>query len=1353
MRNLELLNLIELSPLSEICGANCTSVDCDTGTVYCATSTHLAGLDPNTGQLTGIVSLVDDEFVPGDGTGSVVGIQYLADQQAVCAATSSGNLVMWHVTMGQLECVGSVESGLTSMTWSPDLELLILTTGQNTFIMMTREFDPITESSLHPENFGEAQFVTVGWGKKETQFHGSAGKEAAKQKSEEVKPALPWDDRLPRVSWRGDGQLFVVSTISPDTGARKLRVWNRECEHQSTSENVDGVEQALAWRPSGNLIASTMRRPNKHEVIFFEKNGLRHGEFTLPFGVNDVQVTEMCWNLDSSVLMVRLKDLVKDSEGHTTPRTYVQLWTMNNYHWYLKQSLHFDGTAEDSIVSVVWDPEHAYRLHIMCSGGRYLQYTWSWATHFSTGVSKDNQALVAVIDGDRVLMTPMRDMVTPPPMSAYYLQLPCPVNHVTFCIQGNPNDLAVVLVDGRVAVYTFTPESEDKNLPRDSTVKFDASLGEGFTLCCQTPHLKGIYRIEGLPLERQKVPIAMQHCVWMTSDLLMFCTQDLSHAQNSVLHCAELNLDSDKPHLTLKTSIDIESFVYKMAVNAETGSVAIQLCNGSLLKFDSGCDLVLPWETKSGAELSFPMPCPYMCICDIGGEEVVIGLTDRYRLYVNDTEVASNCTSLAVHSEYLLLTTLTHTCRCISRQTKVQVLPTLSDGKAHPFDESVRRVERGSRIVCVVHDNTKLVLQMPRGNLETIHPRALVLSAVRKYLDRLEFGKAFVCMRKHRLNLNLIYDHCPQSFLDNVQNFVQQVAVVDYINLFLTDLREEDCTVTMYTAAYNRSAPVGDDATDRVSKVDKVCDIVREALVTLNEKKYLLSILTSYVRKTTPELEAALLMVRNLRANPGDQQTMSAEEVLKYLVFLVDVNEMFDVALGTYDFDLVLMVAEKSQKDPKEYIPFLNQLRKLTGHFQLYTIDEHLKRYSKALIHISKCGPEHFETCKTLIQKHRLYTEALQLFPVTSVEFKSIAKIYGDYLSDKRRHVDAGIMYIKAEEWEIALNEFKESLQWRQVFCMTARLKYSSDTEADVARKLAEQLKMKKQYQDAAHVLEQYAKDTEEAIVCLIDGCLWEEALRLMYKYNRTDFIETNLMGALTENYSQQMELLDSSKLEFTKYKKRLVVVREEKEKARLEFLESGGTGNMADADLFSDTSSATGESIQSSRYSSESGRSGRSSLYSRSSGSSAKNRRKAEHKKWKLKEGSQYEDFALIAALAKIIKMIDDMREETNALLRALLQFHHDKQAAELQRTYDQLLTLIERGIPEIWRDGDEEREFQPTLGPLTTANSIAQAVQRGQSLTSSQEKLDPVLRIPPNLRKEVSWKLHVLDSGSAKT
>lgn len=89
----------------------------------------------------------------------------------------------------------------------------------------------------------------------------------------------------------------------------------------------------------------------------------------------------------------------------------VQLWTVGNYHWYLKQSLPFE---EDKPTSVVWDPEHAYQLHIVTSGGKYLQYTWSWTTDSSPGpqnVDKDgdgekvksqDQALVAVIDGGEI---------------------------------------------------------------------------------------------------------------------------------------------------------------------------------------------------------------------------------------------------------------------------------------------------------------------------------------------------------------------------------------------------------------------------------------------------------------------------------------------------------------------------------------------------------------------------------------------------------------------------------------------------------------------------------------------------------------------------------------------------------------------------------------------------------------------------------------------------------------------------------------------------------------------------------------------------------------------------------------
>jgi elongator complex protein 1 len=53
----------------------------------------------------------------------------------------------------------------------------------------------------------------------------------------------------------------------------------------------------------------------------------------------------------------------------------------------------------------------------------------------------------------------------------------------------------------------------------------------------------------------------------------------------------------------------------------------------------------------------------------------------------------------------------------------------------------------------------------------------------------LEFKAAFTIMKKHRINLNLLYDHNPAAFLDNIGRFLQQVPCVTDINLFLTELQ------------------------------------------------------------------------------------------------------------------------------------------------------------------------------------------------------------------------------------------------------------------------------------------------------------------------------------------------------------------------------------------------------------------------------------------------------------------------------------------------------------------------------------------------------------------------------------
>lgn len=82
-----------------------------------------------------------------------------------------------------------------------------------------------------------------------------------------------------------------------------------------------------------------------------------------------------------------------------------------------------------------------------------------------------------------------------------------------------------------------------------------------------------------------------------------------------------------------------------------------------------------------------------------------------------------------------------------------------------------------------------LVLQMPRGNLETIYPRALVLAGIRQSISNKKYKNAFLSCRSHRVDMNIIHDHDPEAFIRDIELFIDQVGKVEHIDLFLSQLR------------------------------------------------------------------------------------------------------------------------------------------------------------------------------------------------------------------------------------------------------------------------------------------------------------------------------------------------------------------------------------------------------------------------------------------------------------------------------------------------------------------------------------------------------------------------------------
>ena len=67
-------------------------------------------------------------------------------------------------------------------------------------------------------------------------------------------------------------------------------------------------------------------------------------------------------------------------------------------------------------------------------------------------------------------------------------------------------------------------------------------------------------------------------------------------------------------------------------------------------------------------------------------------------------------------------------------------------------------------------------------------------------------------------------------------------------------------------------------------------------------------------------------------------------------------------------------------QDPREYLPFLRELRALPKFHQRFKIDDHLQRFESALRNLSLSGSDHFDDAMSYVERHQLYEEALLIW-------------------------------------------------------------------------------------------------------------------------------------------------------------------------------------------------------------------------------------------------------------------------------------------------------------------------------------------------------------------------------------
>lgn len=1094
-----------------------------------------------------------------DGSDRILCTQCFPDIGTISLILASGDIVVVRQDPlpgeDQIEIVGSVDAGIAAAAWSPDSELVAIATKADTLLLMTRDFEPTANITLTAEDVKVSNHVSVGWGKKETQFKGRGVAKTLRD------PTMPehvdegtlseLDDARATLTWRGDGQFFALNSIlESELRRRIIRVYSRDGVLDSVSEPVNGLEAALTWKPSGQTIAGVQRTEHGASVVFFERNGLRHGEFDLRLSKEESETIgryiDLKWNVDSSVLAVSLADRV-------------QLWTTGNYHWYLKQEvLASTSSVASRAMDLLWHPERP--LHVAYYLGQMIRVcSYRFAVARGSVQSPHDLGLVAVIDGRSLKVTPLRIANVPPPMAFDEIDLPATAQDVEFNEAGT--EIKVRQSDGKISLWSC-----------DFAMK---------------------------PVQRAQL--------------------------------AKMDVD--------------EALVGFTDVQSET------LPNGDRLM-----------HSESG----------------------VLTITGKCDLRV------PGVTSYITTQAHLIFTTASHLLKFVHLRHDGQLAVPPDEPEK---DERCRNIERGAKIVTVMPSAYSLVLQMPRGNLETIYPRALVLAGIRHHISHRDYKKAFMNCRTHRVDMNILHDYAPDQFLQDVPVFLKQIKKVEHVDLFLSSLSEENVALTIYKETlvdvdHSNGLDVltthhanGDTTTalpsPAASKVSRLCDAFIHHLQD-QPAPALQNIITAHVCKNPPDLDAGLRLISELRKSQKQDELESAVE---HICFLADVNKLYDTALGLYDLDVALLVAQQSQKDPREYLPYLQSLHDMELLRRRFTIDNDLKRHSKALSHLHELDA--FDEFHAYAVRHELYTTAMDLCRYDSVKLKLLMRSYADNLSSRNRYNEAGIAYEYVEDFRSAFESYRSAGLWQSCLSAAALVPIGDDELRELAGDLAASVEEVKNFRAAATIHLDYLHDLEGAVRLLCKGYHFSEATRLVGLHGKLEMMRSLIDPGLIEASASLTELLAEMKSQLNAQIPRLRELRQKKAEDPMAFLEGadGGDDDMPDNLSLAPTNASTTGTFMT-RYTNQS----TGTLATNATRKTSKNRRREERKRARGKKGTVYEEEYLVNSVGRLVERLNSVGDDVERVIEALMRRAMRERAVAVDSAMKEVTETCQSSLDEVF-------------------------------------------------------------------
>lgn len=1197
---------------------------------------------------------------PGD---RIVAMDYLMERESLLLGSSDGCLLLYNVEEKTTEVVGRLEGGVNTIASSPDGALLSVTTGLGQLLVITQDWEVLFETSLDPQDETIDNTDSTGG---------------------QIRSAI---------SWRGDGKYFAT-LVAPESfsSPTKLNVWERESgKLHSSSDAKTFMGASLDWMPSGAKVATALDRRTEGKcplIIFYEKNGLERSHFSID-EPGEVAIQALKWNCNSEILAA----LVSSGQHDV-----IKIWTCRNNHWYLKHELRY--TKEEG-VKFFWDPTRPMHLICWTLSGQVIIHKFAW----TTAVSESSVALV--IDGSHVLVTPLILGLMPPPMSLFHLAFPCAVNEVSFVTNNSKSHLAAYLSNGSLSVV---------ELPAPDTWEEFEGNGISVDPCCSDFTLNNCMHLTWIDT-RTLIGICCYSEHLSSTKIRSSEASNLVDKHDSLFFIHEIELkcsESSVPgsvcssgwHARVSKKVQLESSAIGVSPNpAKRGSAYIQVSGGKIIEYCSILNLLnmCPPAQFSGigSDLCFPASCPWMTavLCNENGmtEPLLFGLDESGKLYMGKRLLSNNCSSFTLYSSvygatepvmsHLLVTTkqdllfIVDVNEVLLKDIEVTIDGLVSSpARGKQNKEYITVWEKGAKLVGVLHgDEAAVIMQTTRGNLECTYPRKLVLVSIVQALVQKRFKDAIDMVRRHRIDFNIIVDYCGlNAFMDSAADLVKQVNNLTHVTEFVCSMKNSNVSSKLYEAYISFpdqcAIPMADNESSPGlflgNKVTSVLMAIRKALEEQIEESSSreLCILTTLARSEPPLLEQALNRIKLLRESEllglDDAKRKlypSAEESLKHLLWLTDTEAVFSAALGLYDLNLAAIVALNSQKDPKEFLPFLKSLECLPPAIMRYTIDLRLGRYESALRNVVSAGNAYHEDCMKLLNDNpQLFPLGLQLFNEPDKR-NQILEAWGDHLSGEKCFEDAALTYQCCSSYQKSLRAYRACGDWRGVFTVAGLLELKREETVQLAHELCDEFQALGKPGDAARVALEYCSDAERGVSYYIMAREWEEALRVAYMLSTHDLVEA-VRDAASECAASLIAEYQEGLLKIGKYAARYLAVRQRRLSLAAKLRSEDRFMDVED-DSVSETSTSFSEmSAYTTRESSA------SVMSSNASKSRAARRQK---KGGKIRAGSPGEEMALVEHL-RGMALTGGAQSELKSLLVALIQLGQAETARRVQEAAD---------------------------------------------------------------------------------